>query len=48
MNKQNRASLLIALAAGIGYGGWAVYANFEHTPREWIMAGIVQAHYSFI
>lgn len=45
--KENRSSLLIAVAAAIGYGGWAVYANYEHGTHAWTMAGIVQASYAF-
>lgn len=46
--KKHKNSLLTALAAGIGYGGWAVYANFEHGTHAWLMAGIVQAIYAFL
>ena len=41
-------AFLTALAAGIVYGGWAVYANYDHPPHTWIMAGIIQATYAFI
>ncbi len=37
-----------AFAAGIGYGGWAVYANYEHGAHAWIMAGSIQGIYAFI
>ncbi|MGH1376828.1 MAG: hypothetical protein ACRBCK_10835 [Alphaproteobacteria bacterium] len=50
MNKQKskRSTLIIALAAALGYGSWAVFANFEHGTHAWLMAGIVQAVYAFI
>lgn len=46
MNK-HKTILLTALAAGIGYGGWAVFANYEHGPHAYLMAGIIQALYAF-
>jgi hypothetical protein len=39
---------LAAVAAAIVYGGWAIYANYEHGAHAWTMAGIVQASYAFI
>ena len=45
--KENRSSLLIAIAAAVGYGGWAISANYEHGTHAWTMAGIVQASYAF-
>jgi len=44
----NLSTFLSALAAGIGYGGWAVYANYEHGVHAWAMAGAIQAIYAFI
>ena len=41
------SAILTALAAAIGYGGWAVYANYEHGLHVWAMAGAVQAVYAF-
>jgi hypothetical protein len=38
---------LTALAAALGYGGWAVYANYEHGAHAWVMAGGIQALYAF-
>lgn len=32
----------------MGYGGWAVFANYEHGPHAWAMAGAIQATYAFI
>lgn len=46
--KVTTSSILTALAAAIGYGGWAVYANFEHGAHAWIMAGVIQASYAFL
>lgn len=40
-------TLLTALAAAFGYGGWAVYANHEYGLHVSIMAGIVQGTYAF-
>lgn len=39
-------NVLIALAAGLGYGGWAVYANFGHGMQAASMAGMVQGIYA--
>lgn len=39
---------LNATAALLGYGAWAIYANFEHGREAWLMAGIVQGVYAFI
>ena len=44
---QNKFALLSALAAGIGYGAWAIFANYEHGTNAWAMAGTVQALYAF-
>lgn len=44
----NASTLLTALAAAIGYGGWAVYANFEHGAHAWAMAGVIQGAYAFV
>lgn len=50
MSKASQYStvLLNATAALLGYGAWAVYANFEHGQEAWLMAGIVQGVYAFI
>ena len=45
--KEKRAALLTAIAAAIGYGGWAVYANSDHGVHAFIIAGLVQATYAF-
>ena len=29
------------------YGGWAIFANFEHGRSAWLMAGIIQGIYAF-
>lgn len=47
-NKTQLSALLAATAAAIIYGGWAIYANFEHGAHAWGMAGIVQATYAFV
>lgn len=44
----NPSSILTALAAGGGYGGWAIYANYDHGTHAWLMAGTIQAIYAFI
>ena len=44
----NISTIITALAAGLGYGGWAIYANYEHGIHAWMMAGAVQAIYAFI
>lgn len=41
-------SLLNATAALLLYGGWAVYANFEHGQKAWLTAGLVQGVYAFL
>lgn len=43
----NVGTFLTALAAAIGYGGWAIYANFEYGIHAWAMAGGVQGTYAF-
>lgn len=40
-------TLFNALAAALGYGGWAVYANYEHGIHAGLMAGCVQGVYAF-
>jgi hypothetical protein len=45
--KINTSTFLTAVAAGLGYGGWAVYANYEHGMHAWAMAGGIQAVYAF-
>ncbi len=47
IKKINYSALFTALAAAIAYGGWAVYANYEHGLHSWVMAGIVQGVYAF-
>ena len=47
LSQKKRAALLTAVAAALGYGGWAVYANYEHGTHAWLMAGLVQASYAF-
>lgn len=47
VKKINYQDLLTALAAGVGYGGWAAYANFEHGGHIWMMAAMVQGIYAF-
>lgn len=47
VDKAKYSTILTALAAGIGYGGWAVYANFHHDMQVWLLAGTVQAVYAF-
>jgi len=44
----NTITFLTALAAAIGYGGWAVFANFEHGMHAWMMAGVIQGAYAFV
>lgn len=46
--KANIVILFNAFAAMIVYGGWAVYANFEHGQHAYVMAGLVQGMYAFI
>lgn len=41
-------TLLTALAAALGYGGWAIFANFEHGIKPGVIAGLVQGVYAFI
>lgn len=48
IKKSGCSAFLIAMAAAAGYGGWAVYANFEHGTQAWMMAGVIQASYAFI
>jgi len=43
----NYSTLLTALAAAIGYGGWAIYANYEHGTQAAVMAGGIQGTYAF-
>lgn len=45
--KTGYSILLTSIAAGLGYGGWAVYANFSHGLRAAAMAAIVQGIYAF-
>lgn len=49
MNNQNsKHSIIIsAILAAVGYGGWAVYINFEHGQQACITAGLVQGTYAF-
>ncbi len=44
--KSNNGKILTALAAGFGYGGWAVFANLDHGAHIAFMAGAVQATYA--
>lgn len=46
--KRGRAIFFTALAAGLGYGAWAFYANFGHGFSMAFMAATVQAVYAFI
>ena len=46
--KRGRAILLTALAAGLGYGGWAFYANFEYGFPTAMMSGSIQGVYAFL
>lgn len=41
-------SLLNASAAFVLYGGWAIYANFEHGQKAGLIAGAVQGVYAFV
>lgn len=47
-DKQFFIILFNACAALLIYGGWAVYANFEHGLHAGVTAGIVQGVYAFI
>lgn len=38
---------LTAVIAGLGYGGWAFFANMGHGIHAGIMAGLVQGIYAF-
>ena len=40
-------ALLNSILAGLGYGAWAIYANYEHGMDAWLMAGILQGLSSF-
>ena len=40
-------TIMISVLAAVGYGLWAVFANFEHGIHAWSTAGIVQALYAF-
>jgi len=44
----NFSVYLTAVAAAIVYGGWAVFANYEHGVHAWAMAGVIQGVYAFI
>lgn len=46
--KNNFSTILISLAAAMGYGAWAVYANFEHAFMVFMIAGLIQASYAFL
>ena len=49
MNQQfSLVSLFNASAALVFYGGWAVFANFEHGQIAWLKAGLVQGVYAFV
>jgi len=48
MAQLTSSTLFTALAAAVGYGGWAVYANYEHGVHAWAMAGSIQAIYAFV
>jgi hypothetical protein len=41
-------ALLVGLAAFIGFGGWAVFANRDHPTSDMIRAGIAQGSFSFL
>lgn len=45
--RSSHFALVSALAAGVGYGGWAAYANYDHEAHIWMMAGAIQAVYAF-
>jgi hypothetical protein len=47
LSKANSTAFFTALAAAIGYGGWAVFANYEHGVYAWVVAGFIQASYAF-
>jgi len=42
------ATILTALAAALGYGGWAVYANYDHGIHASVVAGLIQGIYAFL
>ncbi|MBI1300708.1 MAG: hypothetical protein GC137_03525 [Alphaproteobacteria bacterium] len=46
--KRGRAIFLTALAAGLGYGAWAFYANLDHGFSTALMSSSIQAIYAFI
>jgi len=46
--KKTPTAILTAIAATIVYGGWAVYANYEHGLHAWGMAGAIQGIYAFL
>ena len=47
-NQNHFIAGMTALAAGVGYGSWAIYANFEHSTHKWVMAGTIQGVYAFL
>ena len=46
--KANTSIIVTSLAAALGYGGWAVYVNYEHGVHAWMMAGAIQGTYAFL
>jgi hypothetical protein len=48
LKNPNFSTLLAALAAALGYGCWAGYANYEHGQSAWVMAAGVQGAYAFL
>ena len=45
--RANISIFLTALAAGLGYGGWAAYANYEHGFSAWSKAASIQGVLAF-
>lgn len=43
-----RGKIISASAAAVGYGGWAVYANSDHSMNMAISAGVIQGTYAFL
>ena len=46
--KKNKNKILTALAAALAYGGWAVFANYEHGLDIAVPSGLIQGIYAFL
>ena len=48
MQKSQKTIAAISLLAAFGYGGWAIFVNYEYGTMAWVKAAVAQGTSSFL